>query len=162
MPVHEAKGLAATRASIKIVFRLTFVETAMFQKKNNLGASVLINPKLCTLNPKKKTCTHLGSNLFKALQGFPCTYSLSLGFPPSKCTSSPAKSCNTGISAPSSRKNRPHSTWNMKKKTAGFLFANIHSKNNTCYHLPPPAPLRKCSPTVDGGNPAPLAMYKTL
>lgn len=54
MPVHEASGLAATRESIKIVFRSTFVETAMFKKKSNLGASVLINPKLCTLNPPKK------------------------------------------------------------------------------------------------------------
>ena len=108
-------------------------------KKNNLGASVLINPKLCTLNPPKKTCAHLGSNLFKALQGFPCTYSLSLGFTPSKCTSSPAKSCNTGISAPSSRKNRPHSTWNMKKKLLDFcsrIFTQKTTPATTCHHLP--------------------------
>lgn len=104
-------------------------------KKNNLGASVLINPKLCTLNPQKRTCTHLGSNLFKALQGFPCTYPLSLGFPPIKMHLFSCKVLqHRNLCAKFTQESTP---FHLEHEKNCWMFVRKNSLKKQ--HLPPPA-----------------------
>ena len=117
------------------------------KKISNLGASVLINHKLCTLNPPKKNMHTSWEQSFQSTARLPMYLFLIPGISPHQNAPLLLQSLATQESLRQVHARIdpiPPGTW---KKNC-WIFAREYSlKKQHLPHLPPPAPLRNCSPS---------------